>query len=146
MIKSEEEKIGIKITLTALAIWLLTITLFLTISTGVVSFDDFTSEGILTLLIVVLSTIFWGAKAGKQIIRDKKHDDFIGIKTAFIILLTFFILTYLFTVDFSIFTRDTYTLTNAAKGFLFYFFIYSIPTIITGIIIGRTIKKRGIEI
>ena len=143
MIKSKEEKIGVKVTLTALLIWVVASVILFTISARVFPVDNFTIEGLLTLSIVILSTIFWGARAGKEIIRDNKHDDLTGIKTVFIILLTFLILTMLFDGDFSKIMENKYTLTNAAKGFLFYSFIQLIPTIITGIIIGRRIKKLG---
>ena len=143
MIKSKEEKIGVKVTLIALVIWVVASATLFTILVGVLPIDNFTVKGLLTLFIIVLSTIFWGARAGKEIIIDNKNDDLIGIKTVFIILLTFFTLTILFDGDFSKIPENKYTLTSAAKGFLFYFFIQLIPTIITGIIIGRRIKKLG---
>ena len=145
MIKSKEEKIGIKVTLTALAIWVVVSLTLFTISVGVSPVDNFTLKGLLILFIIILATIFWGARAGKEIIRTNKHDDLTGIKTVFIILLTFFILTILFDGDFSKILENNYTLTNAAKGLLFYLFIQLIPAIITGIIIGRRIKKLGLK-
>ncbi len=146
MVKSKEERIGIKVTLTALVIWVLASVTLFTISAGVVPIDNFSAKGLLKLFIVILSTIFWGARAGKEIIKDNKHDDLTGIKTVFIILLTFLILTFLFDGDFSEIMENKHTLTNAAKGLLFYIFIQLIPTIITGIIIGRRIKKLGHKI
>ena len=94
-----------------------------------------------SILFVVIGATFFGSRAGIQIIRKNKNEDWIGIKTSFLILMTFALARIPFDMDYKNVIQNFRTIKNFFGGLLFVIASLTIPTIVYGIFIGRGIKK-----
>ncbi|MBI3220732.1 MAG: hypothetical protein HYZ44_14555 [Bacteroidetes bacterium] len=137
---TEEEKIGAKVSLAILLVGMLALILILTVMTGgLVHLIYFPFD--YSLFVLLFGTIFWGSRAGSQIIKKNKNDDWTGIKTAFLILITFIVSRIPLDMDFRNALDDIWTFSRFLLGLFWVIGTMAIPAIIYGILIGRGIKR-----
>jgi hypothetical protein len=137
---TEEEKIGAKVSLAVLLACLFVSFFLLVIITGGIEFLIFFPFDY-SLIVLFIATAFWGSRAGIQIIRNHTNEDWVGIKTAFLIMLTFLISSIPMEIESAI----TYAVEMTLLRVLTSIKILIIPTVIYGILIGRRLKAYAKE-
>ena len=136
IILKNESKIGGIIALKVYLIFTFILALFLFIIDGMSNFEF---DCFYSFILIAIVTFYFGSKAGIQILINEKNEDLIGIKTGFLILLTFILIRLPLDWDLN------HSIKNF-KGFILgvtWIIAYMIlPVIVYGIIIGRKIKRE----
>jgi hypothetical protein len=137
---TREQKIGARVALVVFLLGALGIVITLTIISGSFLVLIFFPTDY-SLVVLLLSILFWGSRAGVQIIRDRKDEDWIGVKTSALILFSFMLSRIPLEFDLNKALSSWWSFKNWAGAVFTIVAVLLLPTVAYGMILGRRIKK-----